>query len=158
MAALRADYTEVWAPGAVVPLIRIADCVRPIGSTGLDLIGIGVDSPPHTLELLRGFDEIVSWYGANRADFEDAVRTLPFRFLRALPLGDEGLHAGDYFMRQVGGTGTSIPRIDCPPLADAGEFIAVHPFSGSTRKNWPLERFREVAERLPLPVRWCAGP
>ncbi len=34
----------------------------------------------------------------------------------------------------------------------------IHPFSGSARKNWPLERFRELAARLAMPVRWCAGP
>jgi heptosyltransferase III len=30
--------------------------------------------------------------------------------------------------------------------------------SGSARKNWALDRFREVALRLAMPVRWCAGP
>jgi heptosyltransferase-3 len=34
----------------------------------------------------------------------------------------------------------------------------IHPFSGSARKNWPLDRFRELAARLPMPVKWCAGP
>jgi heptosyltransferase-3 len=34
----------------------------------------------------------------------------------------------------------------------------IHPFSGSPRKNWPLSRFRELAERLAIPVQWCAGP
>ncbi|HZU28968.1 MAG TPA: glycosyltransferase family 9 protein [Bryobacteraceae bacterium] len=158
MQALRSGYTEVWVPRPVVPLIRFADRVRPIAATGLDLVGIGIDTPPRTLELLGGFDEIVSWYGANRQDFQQAVRGLPFRFLRALPPDDEGLHAADFFLRQIGGTGTSIPRIECAPLPDAGEFAVIHPFSGSARKNWPLERFHEVADRLPMPVRWCAGP
>ena len=33
----------------------------------------------------------------------------------------------------------------------------IHPFSGSARKNWPLEKFRALAAKLPMPVRWCAG-
>ncbi|MBI5084159.1 MAG: hypothetical protein HZB13_06125 [Acidobacteria bacterium] len=37
--------------------------------------------------------------------------------------------------------------------------IRRHPsFPGSRKKNWPLERFQEVARLLPFPVRWCAGP
>jgi ADP-heptose:LPS heptosyltransferase len=35
--------------------------------------------------------------------------------------------------------------------------VIVHPFSGSVRKNWPLENYRELAGRLPLPVEWTAG-
>ena len=34
----------------------------------------------------------------------------------------------------------------------------IQPFSGGARKNWPLERFQEVARALPMPVHWCAGP
>ena len=34
----------------------------------------------------------------------------------------------------------------------------IHPFSGSSRKNWPLERFRELSQRLAWPVQWSAGP
>ena len=41
------------------------------------------------VERLLDFDEIVSWYGENRADFRELVTGmgLPFRFLRALPDG-----------------------------------------------------------------------
>jgi len=36
----------------------------------------------------------------------------------------------------------------------------IHPFSGSARKNWPLERFAQLAETLAerMPVEWCVGP
>jgi len=51
----------------------------------------------------------------------------------------------------------AIPRIECGP-SERADFAVIHPFSGSARKNWPLERFREVASKLALPVRWCAGP
>jgi ADP-heptose:LPS heptosyltransferase len=38
-------------------------------------------------------------------------------------------------------------------------FAVIHPFSGSPRKNWPLEKFRAMADELErtIPVRWCAG-
>jgi len=35
--------------------------------------------------------------------------------------------------------------------------VLIHPFSGSPRKNWPLDRYRELAARLGH-VEWCAGP
>jgi heptosyltransferase III len=50
-----------------------------------------------------------------------------------------------------------VPRIECEPRR-RGDYAVIHPFSGSPRKNWPLERFRGIGEKLMLPVRWCAGP
>jgi ADP-heptose:LPS heptosyltransferase len=48
------------------------------------------------------------------------------------------------------------------PSRRQGERIAVmHPGSGSARKNWPAERFAEVAQWLrssSWTVRWLAGP
>jgi heptosyltransferase III len=157
---LKADYTEVWVRGDVAPLIRFADRARSIASTGLDLLGLAGADPPHPLiEHLRSFDSIVSWYGANRPDLREQVDTLglPFRFLSALPLAGERIHAADFFLKQAGGAGLAVPRIECPP-AERRDFAVIHPFSGSPRKNWPLERYRGLAERLPLPVQWCAGP
>jgi heptosyltransferase III len=65
------------------------------------------------------------------------------------------------------------PEIPVPPetvewaraaLARAGVrggFVALHPGSGSVRKNWPMERFAEIARRLRNSGRqvvWLAGP
>lgn len=159
MERLRSDTTEVWVPSAIVPLIRSAPA-RAIASTGLDLLGLpGVEPPPALIEKLCGFDSIVSWYGSNREEFREHVRSLglPFQFLDALPERGAKVHAADFFLRQAGGIGRAVPRIECESIT-RGDFAVIHPFSGSARKNWPLERFRELAERLPCPVRWCAGP
>jgi ADP-heptose:LPS heptosyltransferase len=156
---LRSEYTEVWVPSAIVPLIRFADA-RAIASTGIDLLGLpGVDPPADLIAKLRSFDSIVSWYGANRAEFREqmAALGLPFRFLDALPEPSAKIHAADFFLKQAGGEGVAVPRIDCE-RETAADFAVIHPFSGSARKNWPMERFREVAARLSIPVRWCAGP
>lgn len=67
------------------------------------------------------------------------------------------MHAADFFLQQAGGAGTAVPRIECGP-EQRRDVIVIHPFSGSARKNWPLEKYREVATQLPLPVEWCAGP
>ncbi len=161
MQFLRAAYTEVWVASQNVPLVRFADCVRGIASSGLDLLGIpGREPPARLLESLAGFDSIVSWYGANRPEFRAAVAGLPFEFLSALPTatGDARVHAADFYLRQVGGGNEpGVPRIPCP--STPGGFAAIHPFSGSARKNWPLERYRELERVLEarLRVRWCAG-
>src|SRR5690242_457636 len=73
---LRADYTEVWTSSRTVPLIRFADRVRSIASTGLDLVAITDDS--RAFDALAEFDDIVSWYGTNRPEFREAVAQLPF--------------------------------------------------------------------------------
>jgi ADP-heptose:LPS heptosyltransferase len=157
---LQAEYTEVWVRSEVEPLIRFADDVRPIAATRIDLVGLpGIPPPPAVVDRLRSFHSIVSWYGSNREEFRRHVRELglPFVFHAALPAPGERIHAADFFLRQAGGRGAAVPRILCRPVAP-GDFAVIHPFSGSPRKNWPLTRFRELAERLELPVCWCAGP
>jgi heptosyltransferase-3 len=156
---LRTDHTEVWVPSSVLPLIRMAEA-RSIASTGIDLLGLpGIQPAPDLIAKLRSFDSIVSWYGANRAEFRGQVAALglPFQFLNALPEPGAKIHAADFFLRQAGGEGRAVPRIDFE-RSERGEYAVIHPFSGSARKNWPLERFRELADRLAMPVRWCAGP
>jgi heptosyltransferase III len=158
---LKSAYLEVWTPAATVPLVRFADRVRSISSTGIDLLGV-VEPPARLIQELRGFDRIVSWYGANRDDFRELTKSmeLPFEFFPALPKEGDGCHAVDFYLREVGGLGASdgIPRIPCN--AKRGNFAVIHPFSGSPRKNWPLGKFHALArgiERV-MPVEWCAGP
>src|SRR5262249_38144186 len=135
--AARADYTEVWAPRNVLPLIRFADRTRALADTGLDLVGVVENARVPALET---FDSIYSWYGTNRPEFRDAVRHLPFSFFPALPPAPHG-----------------VPRIPVPD-APRGDFAVIHPFSSSPKKTWPLENFRELAARLEMGVKWCAAP
>jgi heptosyltransferase III len=166
LASLTTDSTEIWTPSRTLPLIApagIAARTRSIAATGLDLLGIA-DPPPATLiEALRRFDSIVSWYGTNRPEFRDTVAALdlPFTFFRALPPEGAPLHAVDFYLEQVRELAVRavdpLPRIACP--AGPGGYAVIHPFSGSPRKNWPLERFRALAARLErvMPVHWCRG-
>jgi heptosyltransferase-3 len=135
--AARADYTEIWAPRPTLPLIRFADRTRALIDTGIELVGVAEGA---TVPELASFDSIYSWYGSNRPEFHDAVRHLPFSFFPALPIAARG-----------------IPRIEVP-AAPIEDFAVIHPFSGSPKKNWPLEQFREVAAHLEMPVNWSAGP
>jgi ADP-heptose:LPS heptosyltransferase len=158
MECLRSDYLEVWSLDRNLPLVRFADAVLSYVGAGLELAGVG-EPPPSLWRRLESFDSIVSWYGANRAEFRQALGHLPAHFFPALPPPEWRRHAADFYLehaRQLAICHDDVPRIHC--AATREDFIAVQPFSGSLRKNWPLDRFQELARRLPLPVRWCAGP
>ena len=156
---LKADYTEVWVPSAVMPLVQFADKVGSIAGSGIELLGVGDKETPAALhERLRSFHQIVSWYGYKRPEFRDALLRLNPQsvFYAALP-DDGNAHAADFFARQVGAPEGLYPRLRLKPRA-ARDTIVIHPFSGGKTKNWPLDRFREVAERVRCDVEWIAGP
>jgi len=124
-----------------------------------------IDPPARLVEELRGFDSIVSWYGSARPEFRDTVEALglPFEFFTAIPPEDCRMHAADFYLRQVcpQAQEPAIPRIEClTPKPDDAGFAVIHPFSGSPKKCWPLERYRALAQKLEetMPVRWCLGP
>ena len=162
IACLAAESLEVWTEARAVPLVRFPARVRPLRATGLDLLGV-TEPPPALIRALREFDCIVSWYGANRPEFRDTVAELglPFTFLDALPAESAGIHATDFYLQQVRRiapcASDGIPRIECSVQRE--DYAVIHPFSGSARKNWPLERFRAIAAQLErvMPVKWCAG-
>ncbi|HVP45292.1 MAG TPA: glycosyltransferase family 9 protein [Bryobacteraceae bacterium] len=156
MEHLKADFLEVWAASTNLPLARFAHSTRSVASTGLDMLEFS-PNPRLTAELCN-FNSIVSWYGTSRPEFRAVVKGLPFEFLQALPPQDCQIHAADFFAAQVGLPGLAIPHIDCPRRDDG--FAVIHPFSGSAKKCWPLERYRELANRLEahMPIRWCVGP
>jgi heptosyltransferase-3 len=138
MECLRADYLEIWAASQNLPLARFANLTRSIASTGLDILEL---SPRHdSMQQLDRFDSIISWYGAHRPEFRAAVESLPFQFFTAIPPEGFPTHAADFFAGQVCREPPSpaIPRIECP--RQDGGFAVIHPFSGSRKKCWPLER------------------
>src|ERR1039457_6899640 len=162
MACLAAEPLEVWTAARTVPLVRLGGRVRAIAATGLDLLGV-TEPPAGLIEPLRECDSIVSWYGANRPEFRETVAALGLRFtfLEALPPEGTGIHATDFYIEQVRDIaecrGDGIPRIQCHAARE--DYAVIHRFSGSARKNGPLEKFRALASRLErvMPVKWCSG-
>lgn len=154
---LRGDYTEVWTAEPNVPLAGFADRAQSLAP--LDTFGLP-DRPAATqlLAALRSFDRITSWSGANRVEFREALTAVgpPVDFHTALPPDGAPCHAVDFYLSQIGAPPGAIPRIEC--RRTNGGFITIHPFSGSRRKNWPIERFERLATLLPAPVYWAAGP
>ncbi len=159
---LKTDYYEVWTAARTTGLVRFADRTRSIASTGLDLLELG-NADSKLIETLRSFDSIVSWYGSNREAFRSAVRKLdlPVTFLPALPAHNSDIHATDFYLRQIEPIAerrVESPRILCQ--VEREDYGVIHPFSGSPKKNWPLEKFKALAEGLErhMPVKWCSGP
>lgn len=155
---LRAGFTEVWVRTEIVPLVGFADSVRSIAGAGIDLLGVeGVEPPDALVRALGAFDQVFSWYGANRPEFRAALTAIcpDSTFFPALPRPAAGLHAADFFMTQVGGPLPAVPRVSVGPVERRGG-VVVHPYSGSPGKNWPLERFQELERGFP--VEWAAGP
>jgi len=166
LACLETESFEVWTHSRTVPLVEpagIGGRVRALSSTGIDLLGIADPPPAALIGALRGFDSIVSWYGANRPEFRETVAALglPFTFFPALPGDGAALHATEFYLQQVRAiaerSSDGIPRILCPEVR--GDFAVIHPFSGSPAKNWPLAKYRALATKLErvMPVQWCAG-
>lgn len=156
---------EVWVPTPVTSLVSGASRVRSIASTGLDRLGISDHPPPQALVgTLSSFDRIVSWYGSNRPEFREAAEAANpnWQFLRALPPPETALHAADYFASQVGTPLARAPSLAVKPPAVRHNLIAIHPFSGSKEKNWPLELYHALVRSLPSEVAsrvaWLAGP
>ncbi len=152
---------EIWCAGANADVVRHLGTVRAIEGSGLELLELpGAEVPGALIDRLRSFDEIVSWYGTARAEFREALIGLGVvaRFLPALPGEGGAVHAVDFYLGQVGGAAGGVPRV--PVQRQDERYAVIHPFSGSRKKNWPLESFRAVAERLAgvMEVRWCAGP
>jgi heptosyltransferase-3 len=153
--------TIVWLPAAEACCASAIWCsvpslipgARSIASTGLDLLELGIDE--RAARAMQEFDSIYCWYVSNRPEFRAAVSHFPVEFFSALPEG--GCHAVDFYARQVGAPDGLVPRVDAGSVQKR-DFIAIHPFSGSPKKNWPLDRYRELARQLPLPAEFTAGP
>lgn len=172
LAAMGPRDAEVWAPGAVLPLLEFAASRRNLAGTGFSMLGVpGARVPEETLHALRGFDEIFSWSGWNQPDLRQACQRLdlPVRFFPALPDAAGGEHVSDWFLRQTqgwhgytaepsawrerGGRRFLLPFLPAQrspeaSLNQSARLVVLHPFSGSPAKNWPLAHFRALAEHI----------
>jgi ADP-heptose:LPS heptosyltransferase len=108
---------------------------------------------------LKPFDRIVAW-----TEFP-LVEKGEIPLLRASPRPPPGVHASDHLFAALAPLGIRGPAPTPSLEIDRGsrlaalaflekhgispaQFIALHPSSGSARKNWPKERFRELASKV----------
>lgn len=187
---LRGSYTEIWTNATVAPLVAFGDRVCSLSGTGFARLGLPDDGPAAAaalqalVERLRGFDEVLSWSGANQPLLQERARHLglPLHFFEALPAPDAATHVTDFFLHQTKawhgldeepepwrsscGRRFLLRGADNPPsglrpaASDARPLVVLHPFSGSAAKNWSLASFRNLAGMLQpyCRIRWCASP
>jgi heptosyltransferase-2 len=115
------------------------------------------------LSFLQGFDRVLAW--SNLPLLAEKLERLSVPLIHASPHPPAGVHAADHLYRSLAALGvvgeTPLPEIESDeesrlaPLAFLGrsglssfDFVALHPSSGSPRKNWPVERFEALALRL----------
>ncbi len=107
------------------------------------------------LAFLEAFDLIVAW--ARLPLLGVKARRLQLRYVEASPNPPEAVHASDHLMSSVRALGFQAPKQppelrfgDPSPLLDRydltpASFVAIHPSSGSPKKNWPPYWFAEFA-------------
>lgn len=110
----------------------------------------------------EGFDRIVLWM---RPDGGEAAKlrgpggreVLSFP---GLPPATWTQHATAYYLSCLGFEDTGPVSLSLPPSGEKCDVI-VHPGSGGRKKNWPLDRFIVLADKLEASgrtVKWCLGP
>jgi heptosyltransferase-2 len=112
---------------------------------------------------LSGFELVIAW--SNLTLLEGKLSSLGIPLLVAPPHPPADVHASDHLYASLSSLGVlgpaPPPEIDLDeesrhPALDflrrnglhAFDFVAIHPSSGSARKNWPEGRFQELALRL----------
>ena len=123
---------------------------------------------------LSPFDTVVSW---SRLPLLREKLGEGRQVLEASPSPPEGVHASEHLVRALSPLGVHAtalaPRLEVSAahrleatrrLESLGlaprDFVAIHPGSGSPKKNWPVERFESLArlvERDGRKLLWIAG-
>lgn len=137
------------------------------------------DAPVRAAEFFAGFAYIYSFFGADNATCrrvlaEACPGVVGFYPFRRTDFGEGYQHAASAYLQSIGEAAEPLEiRIDLQPedveaasmtLArhrlEAGSFILIMPGSGSPKKNWPSERFVELAGLLPRgrPAAIILGP
>ena len=135
------------------------------------LSGEGADGP--VADALREADAVVAY--TRDGDVLAALRTRTRQLVGFDPAPPvAGPHASEWLTRPLAELGVTAagepPDLRFSPAETAAAapllaslppgFVAVHPGSGSPRKNWPAPRFLELARRLAGPHPWLlvSGP
>ncbi len=113
---------------------------------------------------LAEFDLVLSYW----PDPDGALsRKFPVRagqtFLAAAALPTEAPAAAHYCapLRQLGiepgALHHPLSPVNARPFTETSAAVAIHPGSGSSRKNWPVERWLELMRTLPSPILLILG-
>ena len=114
-------------------------------------------------EYFAGFQQVVSYLFDPDGIFEaNLARCGVKNFINAYVRIDDSMHAAEQLARPLESLALYLdcaapvvhPTGEDRSIAEAiwpaaeGDFVAIHPGSGSPRKNWPIERWRQLIDRL----------
>lgn len=141
--------------------------VAGIAEQAYDLEDTGFESvfsePSDSLcRFLSKIDRAIVWM-KDDGTIHDGLRACGVADVRVFPgLPPEGWsrHASEYYAGRFGLGALPPLRLPITP-GDEPHDVVIHPGSGGAKKNWPLERFVELARRLTdagRAVEWVQGP
>lgn len=167
-------YLELVGYPHIADLARaggLADQVTSLHGAGIArFFSLAPQFPEEQVAWLRSFDFVLSYLHDPEGVVVDNLKRAGARtVLYRSPLLDHG-HAIDHLVHPLESLALyargAAARLDLGPAARAegrqlaerngvtGPFAVLHPGSGSPRKNWPLARFLEAAERLQAERGW----
>lgn len=135
----------------------LADRVEPIEAPGLAaFFAPNAELSPRWADYFAGFDLIVSYlFDPDKIFQRNVARCSSARFIAGPHRPDERrpLHATQVFLSPMEKLGLhaadSVPHLAFrTPNAPRANRLALHPGSGSEKKNWPEERWAELLSRL----------
>ncbi|MGH7880467.1 MAG: glycosyltransferase family 9 protein, partial [Candidatus Binataceae bacterium] len=126
-----------------------------------ELFVAGGRSSKGAAKFFGGFARIYAFFAADDARFRHALSAIAqaVSFHRFRPAGDD--HVASGYLRAIEASGAQLEAALAATTDDrmaaaahlerlglqANKFILIFPGSGSQRKNWPVEKFAELAER-----------
>lgn len=141
-----------------------ADAVRPIEYAPLAaFFARNADLPEDLARYFAGFGQVISYLYDPDSIFADNLGRAGVRnFLAADPRVDGSAHAAVHLAKPLARLALFLddPAPSIRPTAEeereasgrvgplSSPVIAIHPGSGSERKNWPVERWRQLVARL----------
>jgi heptosyltransferase-3 len=140
----------------------LAERVSPLESPGLaGFFAPDGSWPASAADYFAGFDLILSYLSDPDGIFQrNVTRAASRQFMAAPHRPDEALHATEFLLRPLESLGIAnadpCPRLVLPEAGSISEgaWLAVHPGSGSERKNWPEAKWAELLQRLAGQTRW----
>lgn len=134
-----------------------ANAVYDLDAAGLAPLFVEDGKPdPALLEVIDGADLALSYLSDPAGTFGSNLRRWGLKRLVASPyrMVEPGPHAVEQLAAPLAALELSVvcpfPKVDIPKLKAQGRGVdlALHLGSGSSRKNWPWERWRRLVERL----------
>ncbi len=164
LAALRRQFAEahleVLGYPHIVQLARAGGVVN--RAEGIEARGLASffardgELPGRWRDYFSEFDLVISYlYDPDRIFQDNVMRFMPGQFISGphRPSETEHRHATRVFMQPLERLAIfdadAVPRLTLPPAAGAAAgFLALHPGSGSERKNWPERQWHQLLESL----------